>query len=247
MSDELIEGFLATGRLGRVKDRPAAERLARSILCRIVAWRARRAPLRLGVAPQDLDARVVALCRPMVEGLLGPEAAVVLPRLPACVRVVTPATYPALVEDVPLETAWDLANLLLDGMGAPTLSDDAPTLDGLSHATIGYVLPEAFRAGDVLVHELAHVLHSVPRRRFDLAPADAPVLRVPPARRETFAWACEWWARCERAADPVGAAAIACAGPAPEDARVDAELLARTLRAAASGAGWSAVRGLVGR
>lgn len=255
--DEVIERFLATGRLARswpdwegtpAARRKAAETRVRHILGRIVRWRAQKAPIDVGTPPPNAEAVVRERARPMVEGLFSAvEAPAVLECLPACVVVLTPASYPELIRSLPPRTAWDLANLLLDAMGAPPLSDDTPELDGMSHDTSGYVLPSAFapaEASDVLVHEIAHLLHSLPRKRAGVAPPDAPLLSVKPTQRETFAWACEAWSLLSRRPDPVNAVERWCTGEPPADVRVNREQLTTALRSAAAGAGWAAIRSL---
>ncbi len=255
--DELIERFLATGRLPRAwpdwegepaARRQAAEAAVREVLGRIVRWRARKAPLSVGAAPADPGAIVVARARPMVEGLFpAAEAPSVLAYLPTCVRVVTPEAYPELIAALSPSAAWDLANLLLDAMGAPPLADDTPELEGLSHACLGYVLPAAFLPEadtDVLVHEIAHLLHSVPRGKVGLRPAQKPLLHVPTASHELFAYACEAWSRLCTEADPRAAVALRRVGPPPVDARVDRAELDRVLTEAAEGASWAAIRRL---
>jgi len=252
-----VEGFLLTGRLPATLPgsgtsaarRRAAEAGARSLLVRIVGWRTRRAPLRLGPVPEDVPGIVRARAGGMLTGLFpAEEAAILWARLPEGVRVVTPLTFEALVAEIPPSRAWDLANLLLDALGAPPLADDTPELEGLSHGGRSYVLPAALRPPgpleDVLVHELAHALHDTPRSAVGLEPARRPILAVPPRARETFAWACELYAAISRE-DPEGALATWEAGPGPDDARVDVRALRSTLRAAVGGAGWTAVRALV--
>ncbi len=256
--DEVIERFLGTGRLPRAwadwsgtpaERRREGEAAAREVLGRIVRWRAKSAPLSVGEAPTDVAGRVRERAEPMVRGLLGAEAPVVLECLSGCVRVVTPASFRELAADLSPRTAWDLANLLLDAMGAPTLADDIPELEGISHAAVGYVLPAAFTPGprtDVLVHEVAHLLHAVPRARAGLSPGREPLFRVDLRHRETFAWACELWTCFSREPDPAAAAVRSAADADPVDVRVDRALLSRCLCDAAAGAGWAAIAGLGG-
>ncbi len=257
-ADELIERFLATGRVppgfrgwpGEAASRRAeATSTLQNILCRIVAWRARRAPLRLGAPPVDVAGRVRDRTRRAVEGLFDPpDAAQVLAELPARVRVVTAASYPTLVDALPLDRAWDLANLLLDHMGAPTLSDDVPRLDALCCGGTAYLIPAAFTPrpdADVVLHECVHVLLDSRRGPFGLAPADLPLLAVPVAHHETAAYAVEAWACAERAPglDPATWGRLAA-----EDARVDraalSDLLERARRESWAGlrAGLAALR-----
>lgn len=248
--DEAVERFLATGSLPRghegwpgatpAERRAAAEADARALLGRIVRWRASHAPLDVGAPPTDTAVIVRDRAGPMVRGLFpADEAQAILADLPAHVRVVTPATFPSIAAELSPGAAWDVANLLLDALGAPPLSDDSPELDGLERGAVGCVLPEALHppcsTRDVLVHELAHVLHDARRGTFGLRPARAPLLRVPPERRETFAWTCELWSTLERAP------ALYADWAPPNDSRVDVPVLRRLVAAALAGAGWSAI------
>jgi hypothetical protein len=122
----------------------------------------------------------------------------------------------------------------------PTLSDDVPQLDGICAAGCAWVLPRAFAASphsDVLVHEVAHLLHLLRRDEVGLG-GEGLLIGVPPRRRETFAYACEAWAIALRAgglqpeAPPLG----------QDDARVDRKRLERLLDEAAAGGGFGALR-----
>jgi hypothetical protein len=260
-SDEVLERFLATGEFPPglpgftgppAQRRQAAERAVREVLVRIVSWRCSRSPIQLPAPPADAEAQVRDRVEPMVRGLLpAGEVALVLRKLPAFVRVVTPTSFPALIKGVPARTAWDLANLLLDAVGAPPLADDTPELDGLCHASASFVLPTAFLpqegTDDVLVHELSHLLHSARRGDVGLGPAGEPILKIAPNDRETFAWACEIWSALER--DPATRRAgldTWLAGPTPDDARIDQPRLRRILERAEGGEGWNALRELLG-
>ncbi len=260
-TDEVLERFLATGEFPPglpgftgppAQRRQAAERAVREVLVRIVGWRTSRCPIQLPAPPENAEAVVRERVEPMVRGLLpAADAMMVLRKLPACVAVVTPQTYPALIRGVPARTAWDLANLLLDAVGAPPLADDTPELDGLCEGSKSFVLPTAFlpQAGtdDILVHEFAHLLHSARRGDVGLGPAADPILRIAERDRETFAWACEIWSALER--DPLTARErldVWLAGPTPDDARIDQPRLRAIVERAVGGAGWAALRELVG-
>lgn len=209
---DIIERFLATGEIDARApawprrsraDREAAEARLRAVLAKVVRHRAHRAPGRgrgPWVEPPELSAEALApRLRPMLEGLLCPEAAsALLQALPGRLLVPSPQNFEALAERLPPSVAWSLANLLLDDLGAPTLADDVPVLDGFCWDARAYIAGRALRgvdgggeARDVVVHELAHLLHDVPGAVFGLKPARLPPIAVPPARQETFAYAVE--------------------------------------------------------
>jgi hypothetical protein len=235
---EQVERFLATGAWAGGRHGVAP---MRELLTRIVAWRAARAPGLRSRPPADPAAVVRDRIGSLIEGLFDPiDAATLIAVIPTRVRVLTPSTFPAAALAVPLSTAWDLANLLLDDLRVPTLSDDVPQLDGICAAGCAWVLPRAFAASphsDVLVHEVAHLLHLLRRDEVGLS-GEGLLIGVPPRRRETFAYACEAWAIALRAgglqpeAPPLG----------QDDARVDRKRLERLLAEAAAGGGFGALR-----
>jgi len=202
-----VESFLMTGEHDpQFPDWPgnlAARRAAgtasmRDVLVRVTRWRCDRAPLSLGRVPADGIARVRTRIAPLIEGLFDPDdAAKLLATLPERVVVLTPSTFAALVADLPLRMGWDLSNVLLDAVGAPPLGDDAPELDGLCDAGRAFVMPAALRSEepfpDVVVHEVAHLLHIVPALEVGLTRATTPILPIPLREHETFAYACEVW------------------------------------------------------
>jgi hypothetical protein len=146
------------------------------------------------------------------------------------------------LDELSLEDGWCLCNILLEDMGAPPLSDDAPQLDGLCSGGRIWVPPGAFsppsQRVDVLVHEVAHLLHS-PASAGSVLSQDGPLVDVPGDQHETFAYACELWA-CLRDRESAAVDRVA-RETAMTDPRVDRVRLARALRAAAQG-GWSALR-----
>lgn len=250
---DAVERFLSSGVYdGRfpgwegnaVERRRRGEATLRDVLRRVVSRAADHAPLGGRAVPRDAEQRVRARVTPLLTGLFPPgEAGTLLELLPPRVVVVAPSTFGAVVEQVPLRTAWDLANLLLDDVGAPPLADDVPELDGLCAAGRAFVLPRALEGDatfpDVVVHEVAHLLHTVPRSELGLAADPDTVLRIPPRRRETFAYACEVWTcalRCgdgEARARALGVWERGDGGP-DDDARVDRARLAELLSRAAA-------------
>lgn len=258
---DAIERFIGTGEVdprfpdwegSAVERRERGTAACRDVLKRIVGYRSARGPGRR--MPEDLGGRVRERVRPMVEGLHAagvlPEAAAFLHTLDRRVHVVTPNTFGALVDTVPLDVGWDLANLLLDDLGAPPLSDDTPELDGLCNGGHAWLLPRAFAEArpwsDVVVHEVAHLLHTMRRSEITGGDKSAGVLLpVPPRRRETFAYACEVWACIDRMAPESRSAALVDYrdSATPPDARVDRQALDRLLAAAAGGGAWGSLAG----
>ncbi len=259
-SDE-IERFIATGEhdprfaawSGSLAERRRVGAAAlKDVLCRIVGYRsARGSPFASGRVPADVDVQVRDRVSPMVRGLVpSADADRLLDLLPSRVHVVTPSTFGSLVADVEPGTAWDLANLLLDDIGAPPLSDDTPQLDGLADAGRAWLLPRAFAEArpfsDVVVHEVAHLLHGIRREALGWAPPAGLVLPVPPRRRETFAYACEVWACVTREAPAADARRALLstfrATSTPADARVSRSQLDGLLASAADSAGgWEVI------
>ncbi len=227
-------------------DVAACHRTLRGVLSRIVAWRANRAPLGDRVRPVQVSATLEARVWPLVSGLLSEaEARAVLSALRDRLHVVDASSLPTVLSRLSLEDGWALANIVLEDMGAPPLSDWAPQLDGLCVDGHVYVGQGALRAPtdriDVLVHEVAHLLHSLSRSCVGLT-GDEVLVPIPEDQHETFAYACELWS-CHLAgvrglwvdgADNVSQETFLA------DARVDAHRLAAALRAAADG-GWGAL------
>lgn len=259
---EHVERFLATGEHDPAfpawgGDAARGAGALGRVLRRVVRWRSQGAPLPAQPAPAHPDALVRQRVSALLEGLFpADEAAALLQALPARVEVVTVDRFCDGLTDLPLEVQWTLANLLLDDLGAPPLADDAPQLDGFCADGRAWVLPRAFAPGDglddVLVHEVAHLLHDLPRSAVGLTPPGAPVLDVPLRQRETWAYACEVWAWATRD-DPTPAVLAARVTPsehgrAHTDARVDARLLHRILADAVArpAAGWATLRDGVG-
>lgn len=245
---DVVERFLATGAVdplfpgwpGSAMDRRReGTATLRDILRRVIARAAAHSPHWAHAVPRDAPERIRERIGPLVAGLFPePDAAVLLDALPPRVVVLAPSGFGAVIETVPLRTAWDLANLLLDDLGAPPLADDVPELDGLCAAGRAFLLPRALEETrpDVVVHEVAHLLHSLRRGEVGLGPPTRPLLNVPPRRRETFAYACEVWTCRLR-----GLGGDDCPD---EDARVDRAALAELLARATADPprGWALLR-----
>lgn len=170
--------------------------------------------------PQGFDgfAFTRAKVEPMVCGLFPrAERQAVLALLERAVVFLTPANFDLVLRHQPwLGTAWDLANLYLASIGAEPLGEGAPAIVGLSEETTCFVALQYFSESDpfadFVVHEVAHVFHNCKRDTVGL-----PVTRrrewlldIDYGKRETFAYACEAYARIvERARDLAGRAALA--------------------------------------
>ena len=255
-----VERFLATGEHDPAfpswgGDAAAGAASLARVLRRVVRWRAKGAPLPARSGPARPIEAVNARIAPLVTGLFGDRPALTR-ALADRVQVVTVSRFVEGLEDLPLEVQWTLANLLLDDLGAPPLSDDAPQLDGFCAEGRAWVLPRAFDPSggptDVVVHEVAHLLHELTRGELAAAPADAPLLAVPANQRETWAYACEVWAWATRDQPEADVLAQRIApseyGRAHTDARVDAPLLHQILAAAVAAPeqGWALLRAGVG-
>ena len=244
---EAIEAFLASGIAPCdwspwSGDAAQGEATMRRVLVRIVAHRCEGAPLRHRVPEVDPAEVVLRRVRPMLTGLLPTDEAEALSRLlQERVCVVTPESYATDIRLLSLDDAWTLANVLLEDLAAPPISDDTPQLDGLCASGRAWVPPgglrPATRTTDVVVHEVAHLLHTLTRDDLGLGGAHGPLLRVPEARYESFAYACELWScsgesgvSCETVAEAMQAAHLM-------DVRVDRGRLAAALTGAAR-AGW---------
>ena len=140
---------------------------------------------------------------PMVRGLFSrAEQAKVLDVLARSVVFLTPANLERILRQMRwLSTAWDLANLYLFSFGAELLSEEAEPILGLSEETACYVSIEYFtgsgRFDDFIVHEAAHVFHNCKRQTIGLNHTRRRewLLEIDFAKRETFAHACEAYAR----------------------------------------------------
>ena len=244
---EAIEAFLTTGIAPSDwaawgDDRDQGEAMLRRVLVRVVAHRCEGAPLQHRMPEVDPAEVVLERVRPMLAGLLPADEAEALSHLLRDrVCVVTPESYASDIRLLSLEDSWTLANVLLEDLGAPPISDDTPHLDGLCAAGRAWVPPGGLRPAtpttDVVVHEVAHLLHTLTRADLGLDRSRTPLLPVPACDFESFAYACELWS-CSGEAGVSGETIEEAMRVARlMDVRVDHDRLAAAL-AGATRAGW---------
>ncbi len=182
--------------------------------------------------------------KPMVDGLFPRrEREVVMRLLERSVVFVTNENIASiLLEERWHHTAWDIANLHLARLDLMLLGPSARTLVGLSQETTCYVSPghfiDAEAGSDFLVHEVAHIFHNCKRRAAGLPETRTRewLLDIEFRKRETFAYACEFYSRiCERAADASERRRLAAEFDASRlaDERVDGSELSNILHEAA--------------
>jgi hypothetical protein len=152
-----------------------------------------------------------------------------------------------------LSTAWRLANLYLDSLGARRLGTQADKLVGLSQDTTCYVSLAYFDHTDTFadygVHEAVQVPHNchrttigLPERRHCATPLDIAF-----RQRETFAYACEAYSRILAMTQGREARQAALerhtASGLPPDERVDhGQYLAILSEAVRARNGWQCIR-----
>ena len=208
--------------------------------------------------PAEPDADTVTLTRakvaPMVRGLFSrAERDTVLAALGQSVVFVTSANIERLLFGGGFDsTAWTVANLYLAVVGARLLGDDAPDIVGFSVDATCFVSPRYFAEedpfGDFVVHEVAHIFHNCKRAAIGLRQTRRKewLLDIEYLKRETFAYACEAYARVlERDKSRAGRQALAEEYERESrisDERIDAKEIAGIVRAAAAARnGWKVI------
>jgi hypothetical protein len=153
--------------------------------------------------PEPIDPWLRYKLSPMVQGLFAVhERDCVLDALARGIVFLTPHNIVDVLTTEPwLSTAWRLANLYLDSLGAQRLGSQAGELVGLSQGATCYVSLAYFDQidpfADYIVHEAAHVLHNCRRTAIGLPerPHCPTPLDIAFHQRETFAYACEAYSR----------------------------------------------------
>ncbi len=190
----------------------------------------------------------------MVRGLFSKaEQEVVLATLEKSVVYVTSETIEPIIMNHSWDrSAWDLANLYLEAVGARLLGDDAPRIVGISEETTCYVSPDYFAEddpfADFVAHEAAHIFHNCKRRTIGLRETRTKewLLDIEFRKRETFAYSCEAYARiAARAQSPTERRALATDYGAEvriSAERVDpAEVASIVAEAASARNGWKVI------
>lgn len=217
-----------------------------------LAERARALRRRSVQGESDFPRHVHERLTPMVQGLL-PRAVheAALAKLVPGVKLVTPGTVVEVLRGVgDLTTAWDVANLYLDAVGAKPLDEQGWAPLGLAAGHECFVsvhyLTKSGRFDDFVVHEAAHVLNDLKRRDVGLPQTRRRewLLGIWFKHRELFAYTCEAWSRVAALGTrPAERRAmveeIARDGPFPNDDTVDKAEFVDVLRdAAAARSGW---------
>lgn len=227
---------------------------ARDALIAQVRARAAHAISRVPAAPPALPRLIHTRTAPMIAGLFAPD---VRPAISALVErsvvVLTPDTIAEVLRSERwLATAERLADLYLHSLGCEPLSADAPAIDGLSQDAICFLgvqtLVEAAPLSDALVHEVAHLLHTVRPETIGLCgrARQERLVDVAYRRRELFAYACEalgWLCLHGRSRrDRIELFERHAFSAAPSDPRVDCDEYVHLVRAAlASPRSWSMI------
>jgi hypothetical protein len=267
MQTDDIDRFLRTGDhdpfMTRWPGRDVMERLRRGTEALSAALlaevRRREAQVRVTVpdaVPVDLKAFARRKLEPMVRGLFSREERdSVLAVLDQSVVFLTPATVESVIRRGSfLETAWQVANIYLAGIGAVPLGDEERCIVGMSVETTCYVSLTYFSQqapfADYVVHEAAHVFHNTKRRTVGLRTMRRQEWLLPIAfrKRETFAYACETYSRIlelgKRPADRRRLLEDLRQAPPPPDDSVDhQEYLEILTEAVGRRNGWKAILG----
>jgi hypothetical protein len=191
---------------------------------------------------------------PMINGLFpASERQVVLQAAERSIVFLTCEAAHQIIREVPyLESAWTIANVYLNSLGAPRLGNEAIQIVGLSLERKCYVSTEYFAEkdpfADYITHEVAHIFHNCKRETLGLPHTLSKVwlLDIAYAKRETFAYACETYGRIvEQAQGTAGRRALLAQyarNPKPSDETVDsAELLNILTEAVEARNGWKRI------
>ncbi len=202
----------------------------------------------------DLTAFTRTKLTPMVRGLFPrSEFEQVLSLMERTVVFLTTDNIETLIRQTPyLNTAWKIASIYLDSIGAEPLDEDRRGIVGISVDTVCYVSMEYFHEADpfadYVVHEAAHVFHNTKRGTIGLKETRCRewLLPIDFRKRETFAYACETYSRIlERARTPRERGAFAeqlrQQLPPPDDRVNPEEYVAILAEAAERRNGWKVI------
>lgn len=186
-----LEGMIRYGQT--LRDALAAEVRRRS--------RRRRHPK----VPDKTGSASFARCKlePMVRGLFPKkEQDVVLGVVEQSIIFLTRDATLRLIKEVGFHhSAWQIANVYLDSIGAATLGDEPFSALGMNEETRCYVSLTYFEEenpfADYVVHEAAHIFHNTKRQRVGLHHTRHRewMLEIEFHKRENFAYTCEVYSR----------------------------------------------------
>jgi hypothetical protein len=261
----VIDKYLRTGDHDEVHDSPwpgenlfesmkAADAALREALVAEVKRREHNVRLPPSPPPDELVRMTRSRVEPMVRGLFPKnEQDQVLGLLEKSVVFLTPDNIEQVIQGQGfLHSAWTIANIYLASIGAELLGPDAPRILGMSEATTCYVSAEYLRGrdefDDFIVHEAAHIFHNWKREYAGLPHTRRKewLLEIDYPKRETFAHACEVYARIlEQARKPPERLAMVeeyAEGPLPSEEHLDPPELVDILREAARAASIASMR-----
>ena len=140
---------------------------------------------------------------PMITGLFPTTERQVVFRVAerSIVFLTREAAHRTIRETAFLGSAWTIANLYLNSLGAPLLGDGASPIVGLNQETKCYISLEYFADkdpfADYVTHEVAHIFPNCKRETIGLPHSRSKewLLDLAYAKRETFAYACEAYGR----------------------------------------------------
>lgn len=208
----IIDGYLVTGQTG---DRHweawdgdttiACMKVADDALTDALVAAVKSREKNVRIPPVPSPAELVQMTRTRVEsmarGLFArAEQEVVLGLLEKSVVFLTPDNIETVLRGENFG-AWDIANLYLLSIRADLLGPDSMRIVGLSQETTCYVSTEYLggrgKFDDFIVHEAGHVFHNWKREYAGLPFTRQKewLLDIAFAKRETFAWSCEVYAR----------------------------------------------------
>ena len=189
--------------------------------------------------PADFNSpsRTRGKVEPMISGIFpATERQVVLQAAECSIVFLTCEAAHQIIREIPyLESAWTIANVYLNSLGAPMLGTGAKQIVGLCLERKCYVSTEYFTEkdpfADYITHEVAHILHNCKRETLGLPHTFSKewLLDIAYAKRETFAYACETYGRIvEQAQGTAGRRSLLAQyarSPKPSDETVDSEEL----------------------
>lgn len=206
--DMLFSAWPGTGVIDRVKT--GSKDLADALIAKLRSHESQVVPVDYVTLPDDLVAFTRKKVTPMVKGLFPrSEQDAVLRVLEKSLAFLTTETIETLIHETDPSTAWIIANAYLDSIKAQRISEEAPSVVGVSVEARFYVSLHYFSTenpfADYIVHEAAHVFHNTKRISTGLAETRKRQWLLPIAfgKRETFAYSCEAYSRIrELSTDP---------------------------------------------